>query len=124
MVVKDKLTREAQVQLIDAGQTLDAGRLEYDVFTDRYALPVGHAERRSRLDGETGVVLEINASSKFPRQVVRGIKLEHIGRIQVQVVVFSVDVEIRVIEVVAGGLIRKAATECALLALDRKPTQN
>src|ERR1700751_1945453 len=105
MVVKNELAGKAQVQLVDTGQALDSRWLKDDVLTDRHALPIRYAERRDRLYWKPGVVLEVDAGAKFPRQFVGAVHLEHVGRIEIEVVVLPVDVVVWVIEVVARGLV-------------------
>src|SRR5579862_3381913 len=68
--VKHELAREAQVQLIHAGQALNASRLQDDVFGHWNALSIINVECRGRLNGEAGVVLEVDAGTKFPRQFI------------------------------------------------------
>src|SRR5579859_3119541 len=79
---------------------------------------IRNPERCGRLYGESGIVLEIHAGSEFPGKLVGAIDFKHVGRIKIQVVVVAVDVVVRVVEIVAGGLVRKAAAEGALLALN------
>src|SRR5438876_162479 len=65
-VLEDKLTGESQVQLVHAGQAQDPCWLKNDGLTDRDALTVWHGKSLRWLEGETGIVLKVDAGSEFP----------------------------------------------------------
>src|SRR5690348_6725642 len=117
-VAVGKFTRKTEVQLIHTRQALDSRRLKKDRLRYDSALSIGYVEGFCWLDGETSIVLEIDAGTEFPRKLVGAIDLEDIGRVEIQVVVVAVDVEVRVCEIVTRSFVRKSASIDALLALD------
>ena len=123
-VIEDEFAREAQVQLVDARQALDSGRLKDDGFGYESAPSIWNVEGLCWLNRKTRVMLEVHAGAEFPGKLVGAVDFEHIGGVEVQVVAVAVDVEVWVGEIVAGGLVREAAAIDAFLALNGEATKN
>src|SRR5580704_9232140 len=123
-VTKHELARDAQVELVDAGQALDSCGLQDDVLSDVDTLSVWHIKGFGRLDREAGVVLEVDAGPEFPRQLVGAIHFENIGGVEIQVVVLPVDAVVGIVEIVGGSFVREAAAVSPLLALNREAAKD
>src|SRR5258708_37803050 len=113
--IHHELAGEAQVQEVDTGQALNTSRLQNDCF--RPLIEAG--EYFCRLKWQTGVVLEIDAGSDFPGQLIGAVYLEYIGGILVEEIVSAVDCLIGVIEdVEQGGIGKSGAAKHPLPALE------
>ena len=87
-------------------------------------LSARHIKRLGWLEGETRIVLEIDAGTEFPGQFVDSVNLEDVGRIEVEVVVIPVDVVIGISEIVTESLVGIASPVHAFLPLDGKASQD
>ena len=81
--IEDKLAREAQVELIHAGQALDSVGLKDDVFAENIRFGMRHRNICVRnqigsgwLNGEACIVLEVDAGADFPGQLVGAVHFE------------------------------------------------
>src|SRR5579872_3456556 len=122
--IKHELAREAQIELVHAGQALKPCGLKDDGLSDWNTLSIRHAEGRRGLDGEARIVLEVDASPELPGQFVGAIHFENVGRVEVKIVVVAVDVVVGIRKVVAGGFVGEAAAEGALLSLNCEAAEN
>src|ERR1700732_3988086 len=106
--IVDEVARETQIQHIHAGQTQDSGRLENDRLVDRLRSWFAIRDRKClcRLQGKAGVVLEVDAGTESPGQLVSAVHFEDVSGIKVQVVVLAVDVGGGIGEMVRVSLIR------------------
>src|SRR5271165_3517741 len=123
-LIEDKFAGDTQVELVDAGQSLDSRGLQDDVLGNVDTLSVRNVEGFGRLDRETSVMLEVDAGAEFPRQLVGAIHFENVRGVEIQVVVCSVDAVVGVVEIVGGGFVREAAAVSALLALDGEAAED
>ena len=118
--IEDEVARETQIQHIHAGQTQDSGRLENDRLVNRLRRRFAIQDRIGLcgLQGIAGVVLEVDAGTESPWQLVSAVHFEDVSGIKVQVVVSAVDVEVGVGKIIRVTLIRIAAAVHAFLPLD------
>src|SRR5882724_635584 len=116
-LVEAEVSSEAEVEQVDARQAVDACGLENDSLADDIAFAVRHPKGLRRLQGEARVMLEVDARSQLPREFIAAVQLENVGGIAVQVVVFAIDVQVGIIEVVREGVVRESAAEQTFLAL-------
>ena len=85
--------------------------------------PAIGAENLYRLNGQARVVLEVHTRPNLERQFIAAVHFEDIRGVGIQIVVVAIDVIIRVGEIIAGGLIGKAPSKYALLALNGESRQ-
>ncbi len=79
-----------------------------DVLCYVDTLSIRYVEGFGRLDGEAGVVLEVDAGADFPGQLVGAVHFENVCGVEVQVVVLPVDAVVGIGEVVARWLRRRS----------------
>src|SRR5208282_6281366 len=91
-IVQDEFAREAQVEKVHAWQTLDSRGLQDDGLADVNALAVRNVESFGRLQRIAGIVLEVDARADFPGEFVGSVDFKNVSRIEVEVVVVSIDV--------------------------------
>src|ERR1700686_122561 len=99
-----KWPRNPEAQQIDARQPHFSGWLQSHRLG---VLPQFRAAKDvCRLNRVTRVMLKIDAGVDVPRQIVSAAQLENVGRIEVQVIVLSIDVQVGIVKIIRRNSVR------------------